>query len=174
MGIEPFKGETESGVECHGLATVYELTSHHGWSLKVFDVSWENGERDVRAVDCRGPNLPLRLARLAHGLRLDVKKESSGNLSVTLRQARLKRNSQEEWPRLYKATPDELLDGAKRSVTSELRKLGAKVGSRRELLGDTSSHKNCLCAIFPESAKHIPVVAYTLTRVLPVWNRFGR
>ena len=52
-------------------------------------------------------------------------------------------------------------------VTAVLTKMGAKVGTRASLIGDTSKRRSRYCARFPCHATEVAVVAYVLTRIAP-------
>lgn len=57
-------------------------------------------------------------------------------------------------------------------MLAELRALGAtKTGTRHELLGKRGPRMNKLCAIFPQEKDLVPVAAYVMTRVAPVYSR---
>jgi hypothetical protein len=45
--------------------------------------------------------------------------------------------------------------------------MGAKVGTRELLIGDTSNLRSRYCARFPRHATEVAVVAYVLTRIAP-------
>ena len=70
-------------------------------------------------------------------------------------------------PTLRKVDLAELSLGAGCDVTAVLTRMGAKVGTRESLIGDTSSHRSRYCARFPCHAIEVPVVAYVLTRIAP-------
>ena len=52
-------------------------------------------------------------------------------------------------------------------VTAVLTEMGAKVGTRAEINGDTSTRRSRYCARFPGHATEVAVVAYVLTRIAP-------
>jgi hypothetical protein len=45
--------------------------------------------------------------------------------------------------------------------------MGARVGTRESLLGDTRSRGSRYCALFPCHATEVAVTAYVLTRIAP-------
>ena len=57
--------------------------------------------------------------------------------------------------------------GAGCDVTAVLTEMGAKVGTRASLIGDTSNQRSRYCARFPCHATEVAVVAYVLTRIAP-------
>ena len=74
-------------------------------------------------------------------------------------------------PTLRKVELAELSLGAGCDITAVLTKMGAKVGTRASLIGDTSSHGSRYCARFPCHATEVAVVAYVLTRIAPFHNQ---
>ena len=70
-------------------------------------------------------------------------------------------------PTLRKVELAELSPGAGCDVTAVLTKMGAKVGTRAALIGDTSNRRCRYCARFPGHATEVAVVVYVLTRIAP-------
>ena len=70
-------------------------------------------------------------------------------------------------PTLRKVELEELSRVAGCDVTAVLTKMGAKVGTRASLIGDTSERRSRYCARFPCHATEVAVVAYVLTRIAP-------
>ena len=151
-----------------GEAQVYQATLHNQVKLEINDVTWGTGDRDVRCLNC-SPGTSEALQRLGHGrLRLSVKHFDKDTLWVELSQARLDSDRGENWSNLYKATIEELTEGAGISVRRVLEGLGAEVDRREQLLGDVRSRRLYLCATFPKESNHLPAICYVLTRVLPL------
>lgn len=128
-----------------------------------------NGERDIRTLEVRREfNL---FGRLQHGLRLSIKEvpDNPRSLYAELRQA-FPKHSFDKHETLHPTVHELDLDNgaAGLSVFSELQKLDAEVGTKQDLLGDTGRTSNHLCARFSKDNLWVPVVAYTLTRVLPI------
>jgi hypothetical protein len=74
-----------------------------------------------------------------------------------------------QWSNLYKASLDDLSAGAAVDARAELLGAGAQaVGSRGELLGEQGVRCTDLCVTFRSDDPLVPVVAYTITRVLPI------
>ena len=160
------EGQTPGRVETNGTSTVYEIDGPDDVRLTLHDITWSNGERDVRAVDRH--RSPQRFDRLVHGLRLTVS-DADDRCRVDLRQARM---VDALWAKPRKATVAELSHPIGTPIDELLLSYGATaVGSRSELIDDTSTHRNSLCAIFPTDAHLVPVVAYTATRLAPVLHR---
>jgi hypothetical protein len=83
-----------------------------------------------------------------------------------LRQARAKGES---WANLYKASLAELDSSAGVSVAKMLRVAGAHdVGSREALLGDSDRRRAFLCTTFDDLVQEVPVMAFLLTRTIPL------
>lgn len=163
------EGQTTNREQASGWASIYEVTGPDDLRLECADITWDDcssPQRDVRTLERHGS--PQRFDRLCHGLRLAV--HPAGSLHfVELRQARMK---SDDWSNLYYATPEELDDGAATKVARTLRAVGAhEVGTREAVLGDTGRRRRFLCATFDAEANLVPVVAYVVTRVLPVLHR---
>jgi hypothetical protein len=165
--VDTIEGQTPGRVDATGTARRYKITGPGRLHLQVLDVTWDNGERDIRTVERNGS--PQRFDRLCHGARLGILK-AGPDLMVELRQARM---TTADWSTCHKADLPALDAGAQTNTAKALRQAGAKhVGTRSEVLDDTSCRRNYLCAAFVAEATTVPIVAYTLTRVLPVLNKF--
>ncbi|MEI7560531.1 MAG: NERD domain-containing protein, partial [Actinomycetes bacterium] len=165
--VEAFVGTTPGGESGQpGERFIYEVEGPDGVVLGVADERFVNGERQIRVHDAAdsGP----RFDRLERGLRLGVLRHPDGR-QIILEQARM---NDGDWAKKYKASRDELDAGARVDVFSVLTTLGAtKIGTRADLAADKSVHKHKLCAIFPVSAELLPVAAYVMTRVAPIYLR---
>lgn len=133
-----------------------------------------NGERDIRTMEVLKEHDTF--SRLKHGLRLTVLPIPNriDNYFVELKQA-IPRDSFAKHETLHPTRYEADLDaGAKLSVFSVLRKLGAKCGTKREVLADASKTSENLCASFSKENIWVPVGAYVLTRILPIrWGYRG-
>ncbi len=68
-------GQTASKQSSAGKGKVFEVIKGGDVCIKIMDISWQNGERDVRAIKVKGP---LELRRLERGaLRIGIKKKMS-------------------------------------------------------------------------------------------------
>lgn len=144
-------------------ATNYEATHPGGHRLAVRYVESVTGERWVECHEVDSP-VPL-LQRLRGSLRLAVLGFGDSGY-CELRQAQPKG---ERWANLFKADHATLDRGAGVSVARELRGVGASdVGSRELLLGDSSRRRSFLCATFDLREQRVPVLAFLLTRALPL------
>ena len=137
--------------------------------MSIADTRWQNGERDIRALD---PSGPPQIDNLKMRLHLQVQKfgGNRNKLTIDLRQARVRLDTDNLWSNLYKADESEHARGAGIDVAGLLNDYGADVGRCAALLGDSSPTGNRLCAVFPGSAEQIPIVAFVATRVLPLLN----
>ncbi len=155
---------------------LYELEGPDGILLAIVDEKFDNGDRYIRVKDAYG-SAP-RFEELTGRLRLSVmeKKDSEDALRVDLSQARIADPVlNEDRGGMYLATAEQLDAGAGADVAQALMSLGAtSVGTREALLGDTSPRQGRLCAIFPSDAEHVPVAAYVMIRVAPIWKRLPR
>jgi hypothetical protein len=62
----PTSGVTVSRTNATGRQDVYRLTDRGGLTAELADVTWDNGEWEVRMLSCEGPP---QVRRLEHGLR---------------------------------------------------------------------------------------------------------
>jgi hypothetical protein len=117
-------------------------------------------------VECFEVTSPVALLqRLSGSLRLSILR--AGTVAYCeLRQAQRKGD---RWANLFKATHGELDEGAGISVARELRAGGAiDVGTREQLIGDDGPRRSYLCATFDPEDRHTPVLAFLLTRAMPL------
>lgn len=164
------KGQTCNKSTSRGNGKLFNVTGKE-ISLQLVETKWENGDHDISMMKVeRGP---IALKRLEHGLRIGIHKKQDGLLYMELRQARVDLSSENQWSQDYKANQDELDEGAGVDVFDHLFRAGATVvGPKKELIGTDNNTKNILCALFPQESEIFPVVAYVLTRVLPLINLY--
>jgi hypothetical protein len=133
-----------------------------------------NGERDIRVVSVLKEFDTF--GRLKHGLRLSILpiQGDRKNVYVELKQA-LPHAPGEKHETLHPTYAISSLDyGAKLDAKTELEKVGAIIGTKKELLGDKGKTSLHLYARFQKENLWAPIIAYTLTRVLPVrWGYKG-
>jgi len=169
-----FEGQSIRGVECCAEGLTYLLSTNYGWEMDLAYLHWQSGEREVRATCCNSRE--PRMHNMCNRLRVSVNEaEDDPTRSwMELMQARLDDRSNPDRPTKKKATAVELLEGAGGLHPSQVfRKLGASFGTRAEVLGDTSSRRDISCVAFPGGNLLVPPIAFVLTRVLPVWNRYA-
>lgn len=153
----------DGAVGVRATATSYETTHSGGHRLGVHYVESATGER---WVECHEVDSAIELLqRLRGSLRLAVLRFGDSGY-CELRQAQPKG---ERWANLFKADYAALDRGAGVSVARELRAVGATdVGSRELLLGDSSRRRSFLCATFEVRDQHVPILAFLLTRAMPL------
>ena len=132
------------------------------WKMTIAYNRWDNGDRDVVLYD-RG-TAPQRFDSFRRSRRLGLIPIGTDECYVELMQAQMADN---DHPTLRKVELAELSLGAGCNVAAVLAQMGAKVGTRAELIGDTSKRRSLYCARFPCRAIEAAVVAYVLTRIAP-------
>jgi hypothetical protein len=159
----PTTGQSATkAADLRGTAELFNVRSPT-WVMTVAHNRWNNGDRDIVLYD-RG-TAPQRFDSFRRSRRLGLTPVgASGDCSVELMQAQMREN---DHPALRKVDLDELAQGAGCDVTAVLTKMGARVGTRASLIGDTSRHGSRYCARFPCHAIEVAVVAYVLTRIAP-------
>jgi hypothetical protein len=158
------RGSPLSKEICPGEGKVF-VVQGRGVEIELAYVKWKNGEADVRMRGIQGPDV---LHRLRHGLRLGVS-ISRGTHYIDLRQACLGFDTDQPWSNLHAATEEELNSGAGVDVRRALRRAGAThVGTKSGILGTKDNTRGRQCATFSGRSDLVPVVAYVMTRVLPL------
>jgi hypothetical protein len=158
-------------VESEGDATTYEV-SGRGIRLTVADVAWDTGQRDVRALDVSTG--ATKVGRLLKGGRfgiyeanfesypLDVAYFELGVMKTWTKKGKL--------PSVVRASYSKLVEGSGGlDVWLKLSDAGASsIGPKAELFGDDSTRRNWLAVTFPSGSRVVPIVAYVLSRVIPL------
>jgi hypothetical protein len=159
----PVTGQSASKTSgLQGTAALFRVRSP-AWEMTIACNQWSNGEQDIVLHD-RG-TAPQRFDRFRAARRLGLLPVGTdGECSVELMQARMGEN---DHPTLRKVGLAELSLGAGCNVTAVLTKMGATVGTRASVIGDTSNNRFRYCARFPRHAIEVAVVAYVLTRIAP-------
>ncbi|HBZ35761.1 MAG TPA: hypothetical protein DEO33_05015 [Rikenellaceae bacterium] len=130
------------------------------------------GERDIRTLDIQQEFNTFD--RLKHGLRLAIQPipDNPRKFYAELRQAYPK-DIFDKHETLHPTTSEIDLDqGAGLSLFGELKKAGAEVGTKQELLGDTGKRSPYLCASFSKENLWVPIIIYIATRILPIANGY--
>lgn len=152
--------------DLRGTAELFSVRSP-AWEMTIAYNRWKNGDRDIALYD-RG-TAPQRFDRFISARRLGLTPIGTGECSVELMQAQMGEN---DHPTLRKVELEELSQVADCDVTAVLTKMGATVGTRAQLIGDTSKqHGSRYCARFPCHATEVAVVAYVLTRIAPFYHQ---
>ena len=168
--VEECRARTIAAGVCRGTSRIYRVSIPDEEYLEVKDTRFDNGDRHVAADFVHSSSKALR--RLEHGLRLSVYPAERNILWVELSQAQPKAWDPGQWSTLRKASMTELSEGAGTDIRAILMKVGAtRVGTKALLLGHDDKRSGYCCATFPKSAEWVPVVAYVLTRVLPLLSR---
>ncbi len=164
---ESFRGNTPSREQdVSGIRRTFTITGPASLTLEVADEQFDNGERQIRLKEL--PEMAPRFSRLTNGCRLGVYSDDAV-IQMELRQARM---TEGDWSTMRNATEIELSNGSSTDFTTALCALGAeRIGTRAELLGDLSPRRNALFAIAPVGRDLVPVAAYVMTRVAPVYQR---
>ncbi len=158
----PVMGQSATKTDdLRGTAEFFTVRSPE-WEMTIAHNRWDNGDQDIVLHD-RG-TAPQRFDRFRSARRLGLTPVGTGECSVELMQAHMGEN---DHPALRKVDLAELSQGVGCDVTTVLIKMGAKVGTRASLIGDTSKHGSRYCARFPCYATEVAVVAYVLTRIAP-------
>ena len=148
--------------DLQGTAELFSVRSPK-WEMTIAGNRWDNGDQDIVLHD-RG-TAPQRFDSFRRSRRLGLTHVGTGGeCYVELMQAQMGEN---DHPTLRKVELAELSLGADCDVTRVLTKMGAKVGTRAALIGDTSNRRSLYCARFPCRAIEVAVVAYVLTRIAP-------
>jgi hypothetical protein len=162
-----FEGHTTSRKIFTGRIIPFQVTDDTIDILIAYAI-FINGERDIRTLDVQKEYNTF--GRLKHGLRLSITPvpENPRRLYTELRQAFPKYEFDKHETLHPTISELDLDDGAGLSVFGELRKYGADVGTKHDLIGDEGRTALHLCACFPKDNIWVPIIAYTTTRVLPI------
>jgi hypothetical protein len=105
---------------------------------------WNNGDQDI-VLHARG-TAPQPFDRFRSARRLGLTPIKTGEYPVELMQAQMGEN---DHPTLRKVELEQRSRDADCDVTAVLTRMGATVGTRASLIGDTSKHRSRCCARFP-------------------------
>ena len=136
------------------------------FKILIQDTTWENGERDIQASTVEGTN-PV-LLDLARRLRIGIYPSpkhdflSTLDLRFALRKGMARATAKKMNPREYEELTGlrflEILNSIPNSAC----------GTREELMKDDSRRRSDFATAFPREDRVIPVIAFLLTRVLPL------
>lgn len=169
-GQVEISGQAFSGEVLSGLASGANVTTPDGAVLEVGHVDWSSGERDVRTFSrLTGPTVYDRLTK---GCRLGVSRTDDG---IWMCELGIVSYHADKQPTVIQAKPEDLEQVLGGDVRDLLERSGASAYGRREdILGDTSRRRNYLAVTFTDVGAPVPLVAYVLTRVLPLMTGFGK
>jgi hypothetical protein len=172
--VEPFEGQTIQGADSIAGAFQYSLLTNYGWTMRLAYLHWENGEREMRALDCNSTE--HRMHDMCNRLRMSISAVdgNAGLAWMELSQARLIDAGDPIRTTKKLASEAEFMEGAGGiAPRSAFVRLGARFGTRQEVMADGSRRRGYLCVAFPHDDAVVPAVAFILARVLPVWNQYG-
>lgn len=151
-------------------AYIYQVKGPKDCSLELAYQELNTGERYVRARKVEGPKA---LRRLGSGRKkLMVQKHRQLDY-VALRQVYFNKEDKDRWLRWRTPDLEELNRGAGLNVENNLLESGAlNVNTKEKLLQSTARDRRMLCTIFRRGDRLPPVIAYVLTRILPVYYEF--
>jgi len=163
------EGQSASGVNQPGSVKACQISLRDGALLEAGYTTWANGERDIRVYSrLSGPEIYDRLIK---GARMGVHVTNAG---IHFAELRILSQHADKQPTMVKAHLDNLDQMIEGSVTNMLMKCGAeKIGTRETILSDTSRRKQYLAVSFQNSDFQTPMVAYVITRILPLFKGFG-
>ena len=188
------EGATLSKEASSGRGAIFEIKFNDSVLVQAAHFHWNNGEEDVRTVwVVEGAQA---LNRLEGGLRLGIKRVSDSMPAaeraqethhlrtgqdclrsdlrwLELRQARINRQQPNKWSNLYRATLDDLREGAGFDIMEPLERAGGlAVDTKEMLLHAADRTRFALCAIYHVNSSWFPLVAYTVTRIAPLMNNY--
>lgn len=166
IGWQPAMVTAFGNGQAQGLSYPATVTATAGLEIDLAVFMSDEGEG---MVHCPTPGgVPPAYARLAHGARLGV--YAINEQQWVIKQWRLLRFSPTVgWGNPSQTTLSELDDLMDGSVEELLQDLGLEaIGTRKEILG---SKGNDLALLWnPQVGPELPMVAYTLTRILPIFK----
>jgi hypothetical protein len=167
--LVPVQGEAVSGGLQAGVAAAAEIRTPDGGILEVALTGWENGDRDVRCFKRLAG--PIMYDRLVHGARLGVASKRPGQWDTELGILRFHDDRQPTMVRAAWDDLDKVLNADARQLLLDHGATGA--GTKEAVIGDTGKRRGYLMMVSPADDPTPPLVAYTLTRVLPLLTGFG-
>lgn len=164
------QGETFSNGTQSGQAVAANVRVPDGAMLEVGITQWATGEVDVRTFTrLTGPVIYDRLTK---GARLGV---SDAGRDVSTCELGILSFHADRQPTVIKASDRDLDEVIQGSARHSLLNLGAlEVGTREDIYGDSGRRRSYQAVLFPHGDSTVPVAAYVLTRVLPMYRGFGR
>ena len=146
----------------------YHLVGPDDLQLVLYDILFDNGER---LVTC-GENLTLqpKWQRIVHRLKMGVKRLENDTWVMELRQAQ---TDDRGWANRVSVSWAQLQDGSGIDVAETLKELGAVgVGTRAQVHGETNKRRNQICVHFGHPNKVVPVAAYVLATIHPMFRNY--
>ena len=170
IGWQPARANAFSSVEVDGESYPAAITGPSGLELDLAVFMSESGQGMVHCPEPAG--VPADYTRLGHGARLGVYVEEDGNWVV--KQLRLLRFSSDTgWGNPTLTNQEELSSLLGCSAKDLLLSAGAsEVGTKAEILGTTG--KDLAIRWSPDAGPEVPLAAYAMTRVLPIFRALGQ
>ena len=158
------EGQTVSRNISKGKAYNFRLVAGRRVDMTIGEVHWSNGDWEVRVLEAE--LAPESLRRLEHGLRMGFQRRPGRRAIAEIRVARCK---DANWSNMFKTTRAEMKSIIGRDIESFLSRFGVvQVETRETALRDTSNRRGELCVVFDDDDSLVPVVAYFVTRILPI------
>jgi len=165
------KGQTSEKSDSFGILKLYDvyISGRQEGRFQVAYATWDDGDRDIRALEATGPKAITDLSRSRVCLSINTLGDDCAYSE--LRQARPTRSTEAKWAHVFHATAFGLHEGVRLDVPQILLHAGAiGVASKKKLLGVTDKTHERLCVIYPQDDELVPILAFVLTRVLPLLN----
>lgn len=158
----------QSGQEQDGLVQYGRLLTPDGFSGTAGVVTWQDGTVDVRFLDFISGADPYR--RLERAGRMSVQVHDGRWVALL----RALRHNGRDWPTLADVSWQELDELAGSSAEALLtRSDGSRVGTWGELNPAAARYRDTPAISCRENDAESLLIAYTLTRVMPIMKNFG-
>lgn len=158
------EGQTVSRNVSKGQAYNFRLVAGKRIDMLIGEVHWSNGDWEIRVLEAE--RAPDSLRRLEHGLRMGFQRLPRRRAVAEIRVARCKDAA---WSNMFKTTRTEMKSIIGKDIGAFLSQFGTvEVDTRETVLGDSSNRRGDLCVLFDDDNSLVPVVAYFVTRVLPI------
>jgi len=179
-------GEVRSGVEglpigddVNGTSErhLFDVSGPEGVVARLAYVEWDNGKREVRAIARIqwGPSYQIATGSQAlyesfidrERMRLEICALGGNRHKVVLKQARIGYDGR---PQLCKSSLEQLNGNSQTKCESILMKAGGlQFGTQSDVLGETGRNCQLYCVTYPVEKMLVPVAAFAITRILPVY-----
>jgi len=167
------RGQTAKKADSLGILKLYDvfLSSPQESRIQIAYATWDNGDRDIRALEATDPKA---VTHLSHSrVHLSINPLRNDLAYSELHQACVKKSTEDQWANLSRASVSELCEGAGLDLPQVLLNAGAaKIGTKKELLGVRDNTCERLCVIYPQDDQLVPILTFVMTRVLPLINGY--
>ena len=165
------QGSFNAQVKPIGSTDVKDAVQHVAFCTGPDDIAFECAYtvfNDFNAGDVRVLNIldtPSPYSRLAQGGRLGIASLGDRNYC----ELRAMKFTSENWSNLHRASLKEMNDWLEEDVNKLLQSHGASpIGTRAAIFGDSGPRRDDLAVAFDQNNILVPLVAYVLTRPLPL------